>query len=253
MIRHTIIAALFAAMSAPAFANCGNNNGQGQGNGCVDTGTGSGTVTPLEYAGTVTSSSIANSGDSTNQNFNSTGDNDIRIVSGTGDNRNRNVAAGGAGGAGGTGLGGAGGSAVSTGSSAYAGSSFTSTTVSVGGNTIEARERDPVSTAIAPNIAPTALCAIGISAGAQGVSVGFSMGTSYIDENCVLLEQVRTVAYILNDKAVASEMMCSLPAYHAARARTGNPCAPTPTAAVAAPVAAVAPPAAGAALPPLYR
>jgi hypothetical protein len=88
-----------------------------------------------------------------------------------------------------------------------------------------AQERNPVATAYAPNVSPTALCALGVSGGAQGASFGVSFGGSYTDENCVLLEQVRTTAAILKDSATAAEMMCGLPAYKAARARTGKPCA----------------------------
>jgi hypothetical protein len=99
--------------------------------------------------------------------------------------------------------------------------------VTVGGDTYiaPAQERNPVATAYAPNVSPTALCALGVSGGAQGASFGVSFGGSYTDENCVLLEQVRTTAAILKDSATAAEMMCGLPAYKAARARTGKPCA----------------------------
>src|SRR3546814_1073402 len=62
------------------------------------------------------------------------------------------------------------------------------------------------------------------SAGGQGATFGFSIGSSWTDENCMLLEQVRTVAAVLGDKVVAYEMMCEVEAYAAARARAGNPC-----------------------------
>lgn len=77
----------------------------------------------------------------------------------------------------------------------------------------------PVATAYAPNIAPTALCMGSTSAGGQGMSFGFSVGTSWTDENCVLLEQVRTVAAVLGDRETAAEMLMGIPAYAEARAR----------------------------------
>src|SRR3546814_9801519 len=57
-----------------------------------------------------------------------------------------------------------------------------------------------------------------------GATFGFSIGSSWTDENGMLLEQVRTGAAVLGDKVVASEMMCEVESYAAARARAGNPC-----------------------------
>lgn len=166
----------------------------------------------------------------------------------------------------GVGIGGDGGRAVSSsssGSSSTSGASATSNSggntmvggrqdttnnnqsganVSVTGDTYQAQERNPVNTAYAPSIAPTALCALGVSGGAQGVSFGLSFGKSYTDENCVLLEQVRATATVLGDRATAAEMMCSLPAYKEARARSGKPCGtPAPAAKPAASASAPAP------------
>jgi hypothetical protein len=85
--------------------------------------------------------------------------------------------------------------------------------------------RIPVATAYAPNVMPTALCTLGVSAGAQGVSFGLSFGSSFIDTNCQQLEQVRTTAAVLGDRATAAEMMCSISeTYRDARAATGRPC-----------------------------
>lgn len=125
--------------------------------------------------------------------------------------------------------------------------------VTVQGDNYEAR-RIPVATAYAPNIAPTAVCMGTSSAGAQGVTFGISVGTSWTDDNCMLLEQVRTVAAVIGDREIAAEMMCDVKAYAAARARAGKPCgqqqgvaqaAPAPVAAQPAPqrVAAVESPA----------
>ena len=97
-------------------------------------------------------------------------------------------------------------------------------TVTVQGDSYEAA-RIPVSTAYAPNIMPTAVCMGSSSGGVQGASFGVSIGSSWTDDNCMLLEQVRTVAAVIGDRETAQEMMCDVAAYANARARTGKPCA----------------------------
>lgn len=89
---------------------------------------------------------------------------------------------------------------------------------------VAAQERNPVSTAYAPSIMPTAVCMGSSSGGIQGASFGVSVGSSWTDANCMLLEQVRTTSTILGDQATAAEMMCAVPAYKEARVRTGKPC-----------------------------
>lgn len=106
--------------------------------------------------------------------------------------------------------------------------------VTVQGDNYDA-PRIPVATAYAPNIAPTAVCMGSSSAGAQGVTFGVSFGSSWTDDNCMLLEQVRTVASVIGDREIAAEMMCEVKAYKEARARAGKPCGS------AQPVAAIAP------------
>lgn len=100
------------------------------------------------------------------------------------------------------------------------------TSVAVTGDSVSYQAaRIPVATAYAPNIAPTALCALGVSAGGQGMAFGFSIGGSYIDSNCQQLEQVRTAAAVLGDRETAAEMMCGISdAYREARTRSGKPC-----------------------------
>ena len=113
--------------------------------------------------------------------------------------------------------------------------------VNVGGDTYQAA-RIPVATAYAPNIAPTAVCMGSTSVGGQGMTFGVSIGSSWTDKNCMLLEQVRTVAAVLGDKRVAAAMMCVVPAYAQARAAVGQPCdSSTPQASAAKPVALVEP------------
>ncbi len=94
------------------------------------------------------------------------------------------------------------------------------TNVSVQGDSVSYQAaRIPVATAYAPNIVATALCKFGVSGGGQGMTFGFSVGVSITDENCMLLEQVRTVSVILGQKEVAQEMMMAIPAYAEAVAR----------------------------------
>jgi hypothetical protein len=95
-----------------------------------------------------------------------------------------------------------------------------STNVTLHGDTATyaAQERNPTSTAYAPSFAPTAVCALGASAGAQGAAFGITFGGSYIDKNCELLEQVRA-AQAIGARDVAMEMMLDVPAFAAASKR----------------------------------
>lgn len=85
--------------------------------------------------------------------------------------------------------------------------------------------RNPVSTAYAPSIAPTANCALSVSGGVQVMGLGASFGKAYVDENCAALEAVRSVSQTLGDKVTAEAMMCfQNEQYAKARAATGRPC-----------------------------
>lgn len=96
------------------------------------------------------------------------------------------------------------------------------TNVNVEGSTYHAA-RIPVATAYAPNNVPTATCMGSSSAGVQSAGLGISLGSSWTDTNCVLLEQIRTVAQVLGQQAVAQEMMLAVPAYKEAVERmAGN-------------------------------
>lgn len=132
-----------------------------------------------------------------------------------------------------TALGGAGGSVIGSGNSSNvnanlqgqsqstSNSNNASQSVTVNGDTFEAQARNPVSTAYAPTIMPTAPCMGSTSGGAQGVGFGFSIGGTWIDENCQLLEQARAVSN-LGERAVAIEMLNSIPAVSAARKRLAD-------------------------------
>lgn len=84
-----------------------------------------------------------------------------------------------------------------------------------------AQARNPVSSAIAPAVAPTAVCALGVGFGVQAVGAGVSFGNSYVDKNCELLEQVRA-ANSIGARDVALEMMQDIPAFAAASKRIAD-------------------------------
>ena len=94
-------------------------------------------------------------------------------------------------------------------------------TVQGDSTTFEAQKRDPVATAYAASIAPTAVCALSVSGGFQAVGFGMSLGKSYIDENCVLLEQARAASN-LGQREVAVEMLMDIPAFAAAKKRIAD-------------------------------
>ena len=83
-----------------------------------------------------------------------------------------------------------------------------------------------VASAASVAIMPTTVCAGTTAGGAQGASFGFSFGTSWTDENCMLLEQIRTVVLVLGETEIAAEMLCNIPSYRDARERLGKACAP---------------------------
>lgn len=93
-----------------------------------------------------------------------------------------------------------------------------------GDSTVYKQARIPVASALAPTNLPTALC-MGSSSGAfQSTLFGFSLGSSWTDKNCMVLEQVRSAANVLNDQEVAEQIMCSLKEYKEAREKLNRPC-----------------------------
>ncbi len=96
----------------------------------------------------------------------------------------------------------------------------------VGGDTYSSDYRASASGAYAGTIYPTSPCMGGTSVGGQGMSFGFSVGTSWKDDDCNVRENVRTVSQVLNDPTTAAEMLCAAnPVYAEARKRLGKPCA----------------------------
>lgn len=96
--------------------------------------------------------------------------------------------------------------------------------VVVQGDNFEAK-RIPVNTAFAPSIAPTANCALSVSAGVSVIGFSGSFGKAYIDKECVANEDVRNVALVLGDKETAEAMKCiSSDTYRKARLSLGRAC-----------------------------
>lgn len=108
-------------------------------------------------------------------------------------------------------------------------STSTMNTVQVTGDTYVA-PRIPVATAYAPNNVPTATCMGSSSVGFSAVGFSMSGGSSWVDTNCQLLEQVRTVAQVLGQPQVAAQMLADgIPAYAAALAKVSGVAAPRKT------------------------
>jgi len=74
----------------------------------------------------------------------------------------------------------------------------------------EAQDRNPVSSAVAPNLVTGGddICLGSSSAGAQGVGFGISFGTTTQDENCVMIKQTKLLSSLgLKNSAIAR--MCA--------------------------------------------
>ena len=126
------------------------------------------------------------------------------------------------------GAGGAGGSASSTSSSSSGGNTLAastgSMTVSVGGDTYEAQARNPVSSAwAAPLAASNGTCMGSTSAGAQGVTIGLSVGTTWTDENCNARYDAIAIKALGHERA-AWARLCQQPAIRKAYEAAGTPC-----------------------------
>lgn len=229
-MKRNVLAVMIALFAGSAFATgIGNSYGGEGGKGGVATATGGNSAAT---GGNATGGSVLGSGNSSSSSG--------VIGSGNSANLNSNVqgqqqgqaqgqiATGGQGGSAS-----AGSSSNSGGNTMIGGSqssrtdnqnqSAASNSVTVEGDSYHAA-RNAVATAYAPGVQPTALCALGLSGGAQGLTFGLSVGTSYIDENCQKLEQVRATATVLGDRVTAAEMMCDVPSYKAARELLGRPC-----------------------------
>lgn len=163
-----------------------------------------------------------------NQNGNNNGGTTAVLTS---TSSNAQGGAGGQGGTGGTGLGlgvGLGGSATGGTSNAVTGaSSSTGSTavgsVSIGGDSYHSPEM-PVSTAYAAPLTSGADSCMGSSSGgAQGPGFGLSIGTTWVDSNCIRLKNAKMMDG-LGYRNVAIAMMCADATVAAAMRATGRVC-----------------------------
>ena len=128
--------------------------------------------------------------------------------------------------------GGAGGSASSTSSSSSGGNTLAASTgsmsVSVNGDTYQAQARNPVSSAwAAPLAASNGTCMGSTSAGAQGVTIGLSVGTTWTDENCNARYDAIAIKALGHERA-AWARLCQQPAIRKAYEAAGTPCPEAP-------------------------
>ena len=99
-----------------------------------------------------------------------------------------------------------------------------SMTVSVGGDTYQAQARNPVAQAwAAPLAASNGTCMGSTSAGAQGVTIGLSMGTTWTDENCNARYDAIAIKALGHERA-AWARLCQQPAIRKAYEAAGTPC-----------------------------
>lgn len=111
---------------------------------------------------------------------------------------------------------------------AHSAASSTSSSRSEANNALnlkfDAQLRNPVATATGPALAAsTGACMGSSSAGAQGVALGISVGTTWTDENCDRrYDSIRMQELGFNHVAV--QLMCDKPAVREAMRKTGTPC-----------------------------
>lgn len=91
-----------------------------------------------------------------------------------------------------------------------------------GGNYTESRKA--VNTAYAPSIPSTVNCAVPVVGGFSVIGFSVSAGSVYLDDSCVLSQEVRDVALVMKDITTAEQMMCAKASYRKARVQTGRPC-----------------------------
>lgn len=281
MNKHIISIAIIAAFAAaPAWATHPGNNGEGNGgcgvgqqtNGCGG-GTpsggqggagGNGGAGGQGGAGgsVIGSGNSANHNDNRNTNTNQQGQAQGQLQGQQQGQAQGQIATGG------NARSNSGGNTLNNGSSSSSGASSTSSSggntltggtqsatqanaVTVSGDTVtyQAQQRDPVASAwAAPLAASNGTCMGSTSAGAQGVTIGVSFGTTWTDSGCdarydaIALQQI-------GERAAARARLCLKPEIAEAFKRSGHPCADAgkadadkPTAAADAPTVASAQP-----------
>lgn len=100
--------------------------------------------------------------------------------------------------------------------SATAGSNNNGSNVNVGGDVYQAQQRNPVNTAIAPVVVTGSdQCLVPMTAGAQAITFGISMGTAARDKICEVIKMARLLEG-MGDHDVALELLASDPRVAAA-------------------------------------
>lgn len=78
-----------------------------------------------------------------------------------------------------------------------------------------------------PLVTSNNTCMGSVSAGGQGMAFGFSVGSTWVDEDCVRRLDAAFLAK-MGDVVTAKELMCQKESVRTAYAAAGNPCAPQP-------------------------
>lgn len=104
----------------------------------------------------------------------------------------------------------------------------------------EAAQRNPVSTAVAPALASSNDTCMGSSSlGGSAVAFSFSVGSTWVDENCVMLKNAREI-WNMGFKGAALARLCMDPLNKEALEATGIKCPPRAAAVAASPTSASA-------------
>lgn len=102
-------------------------------------------------------------------------------------------------------------SAIGIGGSAHSNSSANNQNSVANSVTVEAQERNPVSTATAPALSVSnGTCMGSTSGGAQGASFGISIGSSWVDEGCDARYDAITL-HTIGEVAAAKARLCMKP------------------------------------------
>lgn len=102
----------------------------------------------------------------------------------------------------------------------------------------QAAQRNPVSTAVAPALASSNDTCMGSSSlGGSAVAFSFSVGSTWIDENCVMLKNAREI-WNMGFKGAALARLCMDPLNKEALETTGIKCPPRASAAASSPAVA---------------
>ena len=100
----------------------------------------------------------------------------------------------------------------------------TTSTVTSNGS-METTVKSPPPSAITPNISNSNsdLCTVGVAGAVQTQILGISAGTTFTEENCLLLKKA-SIMYDMGMRVSAVSIMCSDPVVFEAMLNAGTPC-----------------------------